>query len=318
MHGMFRKVLLGAMVCAFASACSDSGEPPPTVASAGAGNTAGAGAGTGPSSSAGAGSGGAPAGGGATAAAGAPPTAGSGSGAGGLPAGGSAGSAGAPPVETGPFAVLVFSGTSGFRHDSIPDGVALLEDLGAENDFTVDNTEDSADFSDANLANYAVVVFMSSHIGVLSEEARGAFQRFIQGGGGYVGVHCASCGADDWPWYAELLGATFTGHPAIQVATVNIESHDHPSTAGLPDVWERNDELYNFDMNPRGAATVLMTLDESSYDGGSMGDDHPITWHHEFEGGRSWYTGLGHPKEGYAEENFVKMLLGGVLYAAGR
>lgn len=231
---------------------------------------------------------------------------------------GSAGAAGAPPVQQGPFEVLAFTKTTGFRHDSIPAGLELLSQLGTQHDFTVTNTEDGADFTDENLAKYAVVVFMNASGDLLDETQQGAFERYIQGGGGYVGVHCASCGEDDWAWYGDLVGARFSGHPAIQEVTIKVENHTHPSTMELPDVWVRDEEPYNFEMNPRANVTVLATFDESTYQGGTMGADHPIAWFHEFQGGRSWYTGLGHISQGYMEDNFVKLIRGGVLWAARR
>ena len=230
---------------------------------------------------------------------------------------GSAGTAGKPALE-GPFQVLAFTKTTGFRHDSIGAGLELLNQLGTQHDFTVTNSEDGADFTDENLTQYAVVVFMNASGELLDDTQQGAFQRYIQAGGGYMGVHCASCAEGDWAWYGELVGARFSGHPAIQELTVKIENHAHPSTAELPDVWVWNEEPYNFEMNPRANVTVLATFDESTYQGGTMGDDHPIAWFHEFDGGRSWYTGLGHISEGYTDENFVKLLLGGLEWAAGR
>jgi cytochrome c len=231
---------------------------------------------------------------------------------------GSSGAAGGPPVQQGPFEVLAFTKTTGFRHDSIPAGLELLSQLGMEHDFTVTNAEDGADFTDENLAKYAVVVFMNASGDLLDETQQGAFERYIQGGGGYVGVHCASCAEDDWAWYGDLVGARFSGHPAIQEVTIKVENHTHPSTAELPDVWVRDEEPYNFEMNPRANVTVLATFDESTYQGGTMGADHPIAWYHEFQGGRSWYTGLGHISQGYMEDNFVKLIRGGVLWAARR
>lgn len=221
-------------------------------------------------------------------------------------------------MPQGPFQVLAFTKTTDFRHDSIGAGLDLLSQLGAEHDFTVKPTEDSAEFTDDNLAQYAVVVFMNTSGELLDETQQGAFERYIRAGGGFVGVHCASCAERDWAWYGELVGARFSNHPAIQKLTIHVETHEHPSTAGLPDVWVRDEEPYNFETNPRANVTVLATFDESTYEGGTMGDDHPISWCHEFDGGRAWYTGLGHINEGYTEESFVQHLLGGITWAAGR
>ncbi|KAA9373008.1 PKD domain-containing protein, partial [Microbispora cellulosiformans] len=216
------------------------------------------------------------------------------------------------------FKVLVFSKTTGFRHDSIPEGIAAVQKLGQDNNFAVDTTEDSAAFTDANLAQYQAVIFMSTTGDPVStQDQKDAFQRYIQKGGGYVGVHAAADSGYDWAWYGKLVGAYFKQHPAIQQATVKVEDPAHPSTTGLPTTWTRTDEWYDYRANPRNTVHVLTSLDEKSYTGGTMGADHPNTWCQDYDGGRSWYTGLGHLKENYSEANFLKLLLGGIKTASG-
>ncbi|WP_419999251.1 ThuA domain-containing protein [Streptomyces boninensis] len=221
------------------------------------------------------------------------------------------------PCPKADDAVLVFSKTAGFRHDSIPDGIAAIQQLGKDNAFTVTATENAADFNPGNLAKYKAVVFLSTTGDVLDAAQQTAFEDYIKAGGGYVGVHAAADTEYDWPFYGGLVGAYFDSHPAIQPVKVLVEDRAHPATSHLPAVWERTDELYNYRKNPREVVKVLATLDESSYTGGNMGEDHPISWCQEYEGGRVFYTGLGHTKESYAEENFRKMLLGGIRYAIG-
>ncbi|WP_433441216.1 ThuA domain-containing protein [Nonomuraea sp. CA-141351] len=216
------------------------------------------------------------------------------------------------------FKVLVFSKTTGFRHDSIPEGIAAVQKLGQDNNFAVDTTEDSALFTDQNLAQYQAVVFMSTTGDPLgTQEQKDAFQRYIQGGGGFVGVHAAADSGYNWAWYGKLVGAYFKQHPAIQQATVKVEDPAHPATKDLPTTWTRTDEWYDYQANPRGTVHVLTSMDEKSYTGATMGADHPNTWCQDFDGGRSWYTGLGHLKENYSEPNFLKLLLGGIQTAAG-
>jgi cytochrome c len=215
------------------------------------------------------------------------------------------------------FTVLVFSKTTGFRHDSIPQGIAAIDALGAEHGFAVDSTEDAARFSDAVLARYKVVVFLNTTGDILSVGEKAAFERYVRSGGGFVGIHSASDTEYGWPWYGRLVGSWFASHPQIQRATVHIANPDHPSMKGLPPLWERIDEWYNFRSNPRGAVQVLATLDEATYSGGAMGADHPIAWCQEMDGGRSWYTAMGHTKESYAEPLFRLHLLGGIESAAG-
>ncbi|MCF6476076.1 DUF1080 domain-containing protein [Nonomuraea sp. MG754425] len=214
------------------------------------------------------------------------------------------------------YDVLVFSKTAGFRHDSIPAGVQAVRDLGAANGFTVTATEDAGAFTAANLAGYEAVVFLSTTGDVLDDTQQAAFQAYVDGGGGYVGVHAAADTEYGWPYYEKLAGAYFKSHPAIQQATVRAEDRAHPATAHLGPTWTRTDEWYNYRTNPRPSVRVLQSLDEGSYSGGDMGD-HPITWCHAQSQGRSFYTGLGHTAESYADPAFRGVLLGGIRYAAG-
>ena len=215
------------------------------------------------------------------------------------------------------FAVLVLSKTTAFRHDSIPAGIAAIEALGAEHGFAVETTEDAAGFTDAALARYRVIVFLNTTGDILDAGQKAAFERYIRSGGGFVGVHSASDTEYQWPWYHRLVGAYFASHPAIQRATIRIENPSHQSMQGLPVTWERSDEWYNFRDNPRSAVRVSATLDESTYSGGTMGTDHPIAWCQRIDGGRSWYTAMGHTAESYAEPLFRLHLLGGIESAAG-
>ena len=215
------------------------------------------------------------------------------------------------------FAVLVFSKTTGFRHDSIPHGIAAIKTLGADHGFSVDSTEDAARFTDAELARFKVVVFLSTTGDILDDGQKAAFERYIRSGGGFAGIHSASDTEYQWAWYGRLVGAYFASHPEIQHATVRIEDLGHASTEGLPQIWERTDEWYNFRNNPRGTVHVLATLDEATYSGGKMGADHPIAWCQVIDGGRSWYTAMGHTKESYAEPLYRLHLLGGIESVAG-
>jgi cytochrome c len=215
------------------------------------------------------------------------------------------------------FAVLVFSKTTGFRHDSIPHGIAAIKTLGTDHGFSVDSTEDAARFTDAELARFKVVVFLSTTGDILDDGQKAAFERYIRSGGGFAGIHSASDTEYQWAWYGRLVGAYFASHPEIQRATVRIEDLGHASTEGLPQIWERTDEWYNFRNNPRGTVHVLATLDEATYSGGKMGADHPIAWCQVIDGGRSWYTAMGHTTESYAEPLYRLHLLGGIESAAG-
>ncbi|MGW4203342.1 ThuA domain-containing protein [Streptomyces sp. NPDC004726] len=222
-----------------------------------------------------------------------------------------------PPDRTAKR-VLVFSKTAGFRHDAIPTGIAALKELGKTSNLTVDSTESAAQFTTSNLARYDAVVFLSTTGDVLNAEQQKAFENYVATGGGYMGVHAAADTEYDWKFYGGLVGAYFSGHPQIQPATVRVENHDHPATKHLGEEWVRTDEWYNYGTNPREQAKVLASLDETTYQGGTMKGDHPIAWCQTYEGGRSFYTGGGHTKESYAEPAFREHLLGGLRYAAGQ
>lgn len=221
-----------------------------------------------------------------------------------------------PPVEADE--VLVFSRTTGFRHESIPAGVQALRELGAADGFAVTASEDAAAFTPDNLRRYAAVVFLNTTGDVLDPGQRAAFEAYIGGGGGFVGVHSAADTEYDWPFYGSLVGAYFATHPAVQPAVLRVDDRDHPATAHLDETWERTDEWYDYLTNPRPTVRVLLSLVESSYSGGRMGADHPHAWCQEYQGGRSFYTGGGHTAGSYAEPDFRAHLLGGLRYAAGR
>jgi type 1 glutamine amidotransferase len=239
-----------------------------------------------------------------------------------------AGSAGAGRPE---FSALVFSKTAAFRHDSIPAGVAAIQQLGVRHNFTVDATEDAAAFTDANLARYDVVVWLSTTGDVLNDEQQAAFERYIGRGGGYAGIHAASDTEYDWAWYGGLVGAYFRDHPGsvneqFQVATVKVLGRGTAATRDLPRRWVREEEWYNFRTNPRHTVRVLAEVDERTYDprgysvpGGSpgMGKHHPISWCQPYDGGRAFYTAMGHKAEYYSEPLLLAHILGGIKMAAG-
>ena len=212
---------------------------------------------------------------------------------------------------------MVFTKTTAFRHDSIPAGIAAIEQLGAVHGFGVDATEDASRFNAESLGQYEAVIFLNTSGDMLDAVQQAAFEAYVRGGGGFVGVHGAAAGEYEWAWYGGLVGAFFKDHPQPQDATVLVLDRGHPSTQHLPDRWQRFDEWYNYRTNPRSDVHVLAALDEGSYEGGTMNHDHPITWAHRYDGGRAWYTGLGHTVEGYADPRFLQHLLGGIEWAAG-
>ena len=213
--------------------------------------------------------------------------------------------------------VLVFTKTAGYRHASIEPGVAALRTLGNKHDFDVVHTEDAAVFTSDALDKVSVVIFLNTTGNILDSAQQRGLENFIRSGKGYVGIHSASDTEYDWPWYGQLVGAWFENHPAIQQATLDVVDSLHRSTQALRQIWTRTDEWYNFQNDPSETVDVLVTIDETSYNGGSMGTSHPITWCHEFDGGRSWYTGMGHTEESFSDSLFLDHVLGGIFWAAG-
>lgn len=212
--------------------------------------------------------------------------------------------------------ILIFSKTNGYRHESIETGIAAIKKLGAENNFDVDATEDSAYLNDANFKKYKAVVFLSTTGTVLGKPEEIALQKFIQHGNGFVGIHAATDCEYHFPWYVKMIGGSFLSHPAQQEAKLIVVDQTNIATKQLPATWTRKDEWYNFkDLNPD--VKVLIRIDESSYTGGKNGDNHPMAWYHSYDGGRIFYTELGHTIESYSDPLYLQHVLGGIQYAMG-
>ena len=219
--------------------------------------------------------------------------------------------------------ILVFSKTAGFHHESIADGNVAIEKLGAENNFDVDTTTDANMFQEDTLKKYAAVVFLSTTGDVLNNFQEAAFERYIQAGGGYMGIHAAADCEYDWGWYGRLVGAYFFSHPGIndtfpniQPGVLHVVDANSKATQDLPKEWKRTDEFYSFKKISKDIH-VLLNIDEKSYHGGVNGDNHPMAWYHDYDGGRAFYTNLGHTKESFSEPLYLKHILGGIQYAIG-
>jgi type 1 glutamine amidotransferase len=222
-----------------------------------------------------------------------------------------------PSGDAPAFAALLFTKTAGFRHESIPAGVQAIKSLGAKHHFHVEASEDATVFTDANLGQYQVVIFLHTTGDILEPDQQQVFERFIRNGGGFVGLHSATDTEYDWSWYGRLVGTYFDNHPAIQRATMTVVDSTHVSTKQLPATWIRIDEWYNFRDDPSPNVNVLIKIDETTYAGGGMGENHPISWCHQYDGGRAWYTAMGHTVESYSEPLFLIHVLGGIMWAAG-
>ncbi|MEJ2504526.1 MAG: ThuA domain-containing protein [Gemmatimonadota bacterium] len=227
-----------------------------------------------------------------------------------------------PEPESDPARVLVFSRTAGYRHASIEPGIEAIRAIGQAEGFEVQATEDPSVFTSDGLDPFAAVVFLSTTQDVLDEPQQRAFAEYIRGGGAFVGVHAASATEYDWPWYGRLVGGYFAGHPNdpnVREGVVRVADAGHPSTETLPDPWVRQDEWYDFgELEP--GLNVLLEVDEGSYkrpEEDPAPSPRPIAWYHEFDGGRSWYTALGHTSESFSEPEFLDHLRGGLRYALG-
>jgi len=211
--------------------------------------------------------------------------------------------------------VVVFSRTAAYRHDSIPAGVQALTKLAADRGWQLAATEDASKFSDAGLASYNAVIFLSTTGDVLDDAQQAAFERFIRAGKGFVGIHSATDTEYDWAGTAGWL-AHISASIGVQAADVLVEDPANPATAGLPNPWHRTDEWYAFKTNPRPNVHVLLSLDEASYAAGSanMNGDHPIAWCHEYDGGRAFYTASVTPAKAFSDPLFIGQLTGAVTW----
>lgn len=215
--------------------------------------------------------------------------------------------------------VLVFSKTTVFRHESIAAGIDAIQKLGGKYHFMVDTTENADNFNEENLRQYKAVIFLNTTGDVLNPQQQNDFERFIQAGGGYVGIHAATDTEYDWPWYGKLVGAYFASHPSdpnVQNGVFKVVDKTHLASDSLPDSWPRKDEFYSFkSISPN--VKVLIKIDEKTYHGGANGDDHPMAWYQEYDGGRAFYTSMGHTNETFSEPLFIRHLWGGINYALG-
>ncbi len=211
------------------------------------------------------------------------------------------------------YSVLVITETKGWVHDSIESGLKLIQNIGNKNNFNVYHSDNSSVITYKNLKEIKTIIFLNTTEEILNDVEQKVMESFIKSGKGFVGVHAAADTEYNWQWYGKLVGAYYRNHPEVmngKILTIN-----HKITNHLDSEWEIEDEWYNFDY-VNYDVNILLNLDEDSYIGGEHPDYHPITWYHEYDGGRSFYTGLGHTKEVYEDERFIKLLEKGILYAS--
>lgn len=223
------------------------------------------------------------------------------------------------------FKALLFTKTDGFHHESILAGVEAIKQLATRHHFAVDWQENAGVFNDKALENYKVVIFLNTTGNVLNDEQQAAFEKFIKAGKGYVGIHSASDTEYDWPWYTKLVGMMFKIHPQNQTAYLKVEDSNFPGMERFPKKFLWTDEWYQYGDRKADDLKVLVTVDEKTYDpyakwgdneGKGMGAVHPISWYHNYDGGRAFYTGMGHIPLTYSDQTFLDHIYGGIYWAA--
>ncbi len=224
------------------------------------------------------------------------------------------------------FKALLVTTTRGWHHESLHAGVLAIQQLGVKNQFEVVLWEDPGGFTDKYLAQFKVVIFLNTTGDIFDSAQQKVMERFIESGKGYVGIHSASDTEYDWEWYTKLVGRMFYIHPVIQTAKLNVADSSFPGVDGFRGkLW--TDEWYEFGKETISGLHTLLTIDESSYDpkvewadrnrkGIGMGKIHPLAWYHEYDGGRSFYTAIGHMPSDYSDPVFLNHLYGGIFWAA--
>jgi len=223
------------------------------------------------------------------------------------------------------FRALLITNTAGWHHDSIGAAVPALQQLAKDHDFDLIWPNQLNVLSDRGLANIDVIIFMLTTGDILNDDQQAAVERFVQSGKGFVGIHTATDTEYDWPWYTQMLGAQFMIHPAVQSATVVVQNPNFPGMDKFAPRSLRTDEWYQFTAPLPESFSVLLTVDESSYEpkadwgrvkGEGMGAWHPISWCHEYDGGRAFQTSLGHLPSAYSDPVFLHHVYGGIYWAA--
>lgn len=228
-------------------------------------------------------------------------------------------------AQQGKFSVMVYTSPDHWHDQALPTALTQLETMAEAHFFDLTWTQAETSFTDDNLRKHAVVVFLNASGERLSSAQWQSFRRFIRKGGGFVGIHAAAVCAEREEWYRKLIGRVFTGHPEKQTAVMTVRDEGFPATMHLPRRWVWTDEWYEFGPALTEELRVLLTVDETTYfarrttdqgEVGGMGADHPVAWYQEYDGGRSFYTALGHLRVHYSDPWFVRHIYGGIYWAA--
>jgi uncharacterized protein len=228
-------------------------------------------------------------------------------------------------AQTKQFKALLVTTTNGWHHESLHYGVVGLKELAVRNYFDLVLLENPNGFTDKYLEQFQVLIFLNTTGNILDSAQQKVMERFIRSGKGFAGIHSASDTEYDWDWYTKLVGRMFHIHPVIQTASLNILDATFPGLQGFANNKLWTDEWYEFGPEKIQGLNYILGVDESTYDpnvqwgekkGKGMGQVHPLAWYHNFEGGRSFYTALGHLPSVYRDEAFLHHLYAGILWAA--
>lgn len=231
-----------------------------------------------------------------------------------------------PPLSAKKHVLIYTRNGEGYVHDNISASVEALGEICQQNNIDYDSSDDPALFTAENLRKYDAIIFSNTNNEAFTTQAqRDAFQHFIQAGGGFMGLHSATASERDWPWFHAMIGGLFVRHPELQPFDIKVIDTNHLSTQHLGDVWAWEDECYfmdhlNLDIHVL-LAVDLTTLDDperEKYPGTTFGDLFPLCWVHEYDGGRQFYTALGHKIEHYKDPDFSQHLQGGLLWVLGK
>ena len=221
------------------------------------------------------------------------------------------------PSEQTP-ALLIFTAVEDPKkaHKVTSFAAETIVQLAQNDNFMIEITDDSNIFTEQNLPGFAAIIFLNTRGNVLDEKQQSALQKYIRGGGGAAVIHAAMLAEENWEWFRALLGTQFKNHPAIQPGKLINAAPEHKVNHGLPESWMHSDEWYNYTAVPKNV-TVLLNVDESTYQGGIHGENHPIAWCHEYDGGRIFYTALGHTNESWTNQLFLQHVFNGIRFVTG-
>ncbi len=223
------------------------------------------------------------------------------------------------------FKALIVTTTRGWHHESLHYGVVALEEMAKENFFDAVLFENPNGFTDEYLKQFQVIIFLNTTGDIFDSAQQKVMERFIESGKGFVGIHSASDTEYGWDWYTKLVGRMFYIHPPVQTARLRVIDSTFPGLQGYMGNKLWTDEWYQFGPEKISGLHYIMAVDESSYNpnadwgtkkGEGMGKFHPVSWYHDYDGGRSFYTALGHMPTDFSNPDFLNFLYAGIFWAA--